>query len=149
MADIKNPDGAQQITSKVWGVLVLSGRVTRLSDSEGFEEWSNVARIGYLGSRWVTSARLFTTPGEGEPADGFPALSRTGGFVLKDIPLLGFSFSTLADAPPANRRSRHTANSKAVALDICGLTGPLSGSTQPSATGELTGENPDNTDRSL
>jgi uncharacterized membrane protein YkgB len=49
-----------------------------------------------------TISFLFTTPGVGEPAGGgFPALSLTGEFLLKDIPLLGLSFWTLADAMKA------------------------------------------------
>jgi reactive chlorine resistance protein C len=47
----------------------------------------------------ATISFLFTTPGIGEPAGGgFPALSLIGEFLLKDIPLLGLSFWTLADA---------------------------------------------------
>ena len=46
-----------------------------------------------------TISFLFTTPGVGESAGGgLPALSLTGEFLLKDIPLLGLSFWTLADA---------------------------------------------------
>lgn len=42
---------------------------------------------------------LLSTPGVTEPAGGgFPALSLTGEFLLKDIPLLGLSFWTLGDA---------------------------------------------------
>jgi uncharacterized membrane protein YkgB len=49
-----------------------------------------------------TISFLFTTPGISEPAGGgFPALSLTGEFLLKDIPLLGLSFWTLADAMKA------------------------------------------------
>jgi uncharacterized membrane protein YkgB len=47
----------------------------------------------------ATISFLFTTPGVSEPAGGgFPALSLTGEFLLKDIPLLGLSFWTLTDA---------------------------------------------------
>jgi uncharacterized membrane protein YkgB len=46
-----------------------------------------------------TVSFLFTTPGVSEPAGGgFPALSLTGEFLLKDVPLLGLSFWTLADS---------------------------------------------------
>ena len=46
-----------------------------------------------------TVSFLFTTPGVSEPAGGgVPALPLTGEFLLKDIPLLGLSFWTLADA---------------------------------------------------
>lgn len=52
----------------------------------------------------ATISFLFTTPGIGEPAGGgFPALSLIGEFLLKDIPLLGLSFWTLADAIRAAR----------------------------------------------
>jgi reactive chlorine resistance protein C len=47
----------------------------------------------------ATISFLFSTPGVGEPAGGgFPAISLTGEFLLKDVPLLGLSFWTLADA---------------------------------------------------
>ncbi|MDH6243405.1 putative membrane protein YkgB [Mycobacterium sp. OTB74] len=46
-----------------------------------------------------TISFLFSTPGIGEPAGGgFPAISMVGEFLLKDVPLLGLSFWTLADA---------------------------------------------------
>ena len=46
-----------------------------------------------------TISFLFTTPGVSEQTGGgFPALSLTGEFLLKDIPLLGLSFWTLADS---------------------------------------------------
>jgi uncharacterized membrane protein YkgB len=46
-----------------------------------------------------TISFLFSTPGVTEPAGGgFPALSLTGEFLLKDIPLLGLSVWTLSDA---------------------------------------------------
>ena len=52
-----------------------------------------------------TISFLFSTPGVGEPAGGgFPAISLLGEFLLKDIPLLGLSFWTLADSIRAARR---------------------------------------------
>lgn len=52
----------------------------------------------------ATISFLFTTPGVGEPAGGgFPALSSTGQFLLKDIPLLGLSLWTVVDALKASR----------------------------------------------
>ncbi len=52
-----------------------------------------------------TVSFLFSTPGVGEPAGGgFPAISLTGEFLLKDIPLLGLSLWTLADAVRSARR---------------------------------------------
>jgi uncharacterized membrane protein YkgB len=56
-----------------------------------------------------TISFLFTTPGVGEPAGGgFPAISLTGEFLLKDIPLLGLSFWTLADSIRAVQRRSTT-----------------------------------------
>jgi len=52
----------------------------------------------------ATISFLFSTPGVTEPAGGgFPALSLTGEFLLKDIPLLGLSLWTLADSMRATR----------------------------------------------
>lgn len=52
-----------------------------------------------------TTSFLFTTPGLGEPAGGgFPATTLLGEFLLKDIPLLGLSFWTLADAIRATQQ---------------------------------------------
>src|SRR6201990_2307844 len=60
----------------------------------------------------ATISFLFTTPGVGEPAGGgFPAISLTGEFLLKDIPLLGLSFWTLADSLRAVERQAAAADS--------------------------------------
>ena len=56
-----------------------------------------------------TTSFLFTTPGVAEPAGGgFPAISLLGEFLLKDIPLLGLSFWTLADSIRAAREHSTT-----------------------------------------
>ena len=67
-------------------------------------------RLSALGSALAvllfvsTVSFLFSTSGVSEPAGGgFPALSLTGEFLLKDIPLLGLSFWTLADSLRAAR----------------------------------------------
>lgn len=53
----------------------------------------------------ATISFMFTTPGVMEPSQGgFPALSLSGGFLMKDIALLGISVWTLADALRATRR---------------------------------------------
>ena len=47
----------------------------------------------------ATISFLFTTSGISEPAGGgFPAITLIGEFLLKDVPLLGLSFWTLADS---------------------------------------------------
>jgi uncharacterized membrane protein YkgB len=49
-----------------------------------------------------TLSFVITTPGVGEAsAGGFPFLSMTGQFLIKDIVLLGASIFTLADAMEA------------------------------------------------
>ncbi|MGX9671690.1 YkgB family protein [Mycobacterium sp. HM-7] len=65
-------------------------------------------RVSLLGSALAivlfvsTLSFLLTTPGVGEAsAGGFPFLSMTGQFLLKDIVLLGVSIFTLADAMEA------------------------------------------------
>jgi reactive chlorine resistance protein C len=50
----------------------------------------------------ATISFLFTTPGVFE---GFPLLSLTGGFLIKDVALLGVSVWTLTDALRATRSS--------------------------------------------
>ncbi len=52
-----------------------------------------------------TISFMFTTSGVFEASQGgFPALSLTGGFLMKDIALLGISVWTLADTARAVRR---------------------------------------------
>jgi reactive chlorine resistance protein C len=62
-------------------------------------------RLSALGSVLATGfflatiSFLFTTPGVGEAtAGGFPVLSSTGQFLIKDVALLGLSLWTLADS---------------------------------------------------
>ena len=52
----------------------------------------------------ATISFLFTTPGIGEDsAGGFPVLSMTGQFLIKDVALLGIAVWTLVDALRAGR----------------------------------------------
>lgn len=52
----------------------------------------------------ATLSFLFTTPGVFEASvGGFPALSMTGGFLIKDVALLAISVWTLTDALRATR----------------------------------------------
>jgi uncharacterized membrane protein YkgB len=54
----------------------------------------------------ATISFLFTTPGVFEESvGGFPLLSMTGGFLIKDVALLGISAWTLADSLRATRSS--------------------------------------------
>jgi reactive chlorine resistance protein C len=71
--------------------------------------WPKVSIFGSLLAIMLfvaTISFMFTTPGVFVAAQGgFPALSLDGGFLMKDIALLGISVWTLADALRATRSS--------------------------------------------
>ncbi len=64
--------------------------------------WPKVSAVGSViavGLFVATISFLFTTPGIGEDAaGGFPLLSMTGQFLIKDVALLGIAVWTLGDA---------------------------------------------------
>ena len=65
---------------------------------------STIGSVGAIGLFLATISFLFTTPGVGEAsAGGFPVLSSTGQFLIKDVALLGLSAWTLADTLHAVR----------------------------------------------
>ena len=89
--------------SALLGVFELAAAVL-LAIKPLFPNLSIVGSVQAIVLFLATISFLFTTPGIGEPAGGgFPALSLIGEFLLKDIPLLGLSFWTLADAIRAVR----------------------------------------------
>lgn len=69
--------------------------------------WPRISAVGSLlavGLFIATISFLFTTPGIGESAaGGFPALSSSGQFLIKDVALLGIAAWTLGDALQAGR----------------------------------------------
>lgn len=71
--------------------------------------WPKVSMFGSLLAMALfvaTISFMFTTPGVFDATQGgFPALSLAGGFLMKDIALLGISAWTLADALRATRSS--------------------------------------------
>jgi reactive chlorine resistance protein C len=71
--------------------------------------WPKVSILGSLLAIMLfvaTISFMFTTPGVFDATQGgFPALSLDGGFLMKDIALLGISVWTLADALRATRSS--------------------------------------------
>lgn len=71
--------------------------------------WPRVSIFGSLLAMALfvaTISFMFTTPGVFDAAQGgFPALSLEGGFLMKDIALLGISAWTLSDALRATRSS--------------------------------------------
>ena len=74
--------------------------------------WPRTSVVGSLiavGLFIATISFLFTTPGIGEPAaGGFPVLSMTGQFLIKDVALLGIAAWTLAEALQAGRAAERT-----------------------------------------
>ncbi|MCW1957935.1 MAG: DUF417 family protein [Mycobacterium sp.] len=65
---------------------------------------SALGSVVAIGLFLATISFLFTTPGVGEAsAGGFPVLSSTGQFLIKDVALLGLAAWTLADALHAVR----------------------------------------------
>jgi reactive chlorine resistance protein C len=84
--------------SALLGVFEVAAAVL-LAIKPWFPKLSVVGSVQAIILFLATISFLFTTPGIGEPAGGgFPALSLIGEFLLKDIPLLGLSFWTLADS---------------------------------------------------
>ena len=73
--------------------------------------WPRLSAVGSViavGLFVATVSFLFTTPGVGEvSAGGFPVLSSTGEFLIKDVALLGLAAWTLADALQAGRVAHH------------------------------------------
>ena len=73
--------------------------------------WPRVSAVGSViavGLFVATISFLFTTPGVGEmSAGGFPVLSSTGQFLIKDVALLGLAAWTFADALQARRVAHH------------------------------------------
>jgi uncharacterized membrane protein YkgB len=73
--------------------------------------WPKLSAVGSViavGLFLATLSFLFTTPGIGEEtAGGFPLLSMTGQFLIKDVALLGIAVWTLADALCAGRGTNH------------------------------------------
>ena len=70
---------------------------------------SAIGSVAAIGLFLATISFLFTTPGVGETsAGGFPVLSSTGQFLIKDVALLGLSAWTLADALRAVKRGEPT-----------------------------------------
>ena len=69
--------------------------------------WPRISVVGSVmavGLFLATTSFLVTTPGVGEDAaGGFPLLSMTGQFLVKDVALLGIAVWTLADALRAAR----------------------------------------------
>ena len=89
--------------STILGIIEVTAAVL-LAVKPWWPRWSLVGSVMAIGLFVATISFLFTTPGIGEQAaGGFPLLSMTGQFLIKDVALLGISVWTLADALRAAR----------------------------------------------
>ncbi len=90
--------------SSMLGVLELT-TAALLAVKPWLPRLSAIGSVVAIGLFAATLSFLFTTPGVGEAsAGGFPVLSSTGQFLIKDVALIGISLWTLADALAAARR---------------------------------------------
>lgn len=90
--------------SSMLGVLELA-TAALLAVKPWLPRLSALGSVVAIGLFVATLSFLFTTPGVGEAsAGGFPVLSSTGQFLIKDVALIGISLWTLADALAAARR---------------------------------------------
>lgn len=78
--------------------------------------WPRLSAVGSVlavGLFVATLSFLFTTPGVGEAsAGGFPVLSSTGQFLIKDAALIGIALWTLADSLNAARQRTERADAR-------------------------------------
>lgn len=89
--------------SSLLGVLELA-TAALLAVKPWFPRASAVGSVLAIGLFVATLSFMFTTPGIGETsAGGFPVLSATGQFLVKDLALLGISVWTLLDALSTGR----------------------------------------------
>ncbi|HJP73767.1 MAG TPA: DUF417 family protein [Pseudonocardiaceae bacterium] len=88
----------QRTLAAVFGCVEV-GAALLISLRRWFPRVSAVGSVIAIGLFLTTLSFLFTTPGVGDTAaGGFPALSPTGQFLLKDLVLLGASVWTLGDS---------------------------------------------------
>jgi uncharacterized membrane protein YkgB len=89
--------------STLLGVLEV-GTAVLLAVKPWWPKLSALGSVVAIGLFLATISFLVTTPGVGEEsAGGFPLLSSTGQFLIKDVALLGIAVWTLADALRAAR----------------------------------------------
>lgn len=88
----------QRALASVFGCIEVSAALLILL-RRWFPRVSAVGSVVAIGLFLTTLSFFFTTPGVGDAAaGGFPALSPTGQFLLKDLVLLGASVWTLGDS---------------------------------------------------
>lgn len=97
--------------SSVLGVVEVA-TAALIAAKPWFPRISMAGSVSAIGLFLATLSFLFTTPGVTEAgAGGFPVLSMTGQFLIKDLALLGIAVWTLADAQRAARLANGRADS--------------------------------------
>lgn len=91
-----------QATSNVIGVTELVAAVL-IAIRPLSARLSAIGSLLAVGTFLATLTFLFSLPGWEQSLGGFPALSGSGGFLLKDVVLLGAALFTLGDSLAANK----------------------------------------------
>lgn len=93
-----------QATSNIIGVTELTAAVL-IAIRPLSPRLSAIGSVLAVCTFLATLTFLFSLPGWEKSLGGFPALSGSGGFLLKDVVLLGAAFWTLADSLNASQRA--------------------------------------------
>jgi uncharacterized membrane protein YkgB len=93
-----------QATSNIIGVTELTAAVL-IAIRPLSPRLSAIGSVLAVCTFLATLTFLFSLPGWEKSLGGFPALSGSGGFLLKDVVLLGAAFWTLADSLNASHRA--------------------------------------------
>jgi len=96
-----------QATSNIIGIAELTAAVL-IAIRPLAPKLSAIGSVLAVFTFLTTLTFLFSLPGWEESLGGFPALSGSGGFLLKDIVLLGAALFTLGDSLASNRRADGT-----------------------------------------
>lgn len=94
-----------QATSNVIGVTELTAALL-IAIRPFSTKLSAIGSVLAVFTFLATLTFLFSLPGWEQSLGGFPALSGAGGFLLKDIVLLGAALFTLGDSLAAEKRDR-------------------------------------------
>jgi uncharacterized membrane protein YkgB len=92
-----------QVTSNIIGVTEVTAAVL-IAIRPLSAKLSVIGSVLAVFTFLSTLTFLFSLPGWEQSLGGFPALSGSGGFLLKDIVLLGAAFWTLGDSLLARKR---------------------------------------------
>ena len=94
-----------QATSNVIGIAELTAAAL-IAISPLAPKLSAIGSVLAVFTFMTTLTFLFSLPGWEASLGGFPALSGSGGFLLKDAVLLGAAFFTLGDSLASERQAR-------------------------------------------